>query len=141
MNMTDFDVYMDYLDSHAELEYVVNSTELDTFLYEEYLNRLLNTNHVTSEFFDTGYLIGDFNGLSYNFYEDIVDGMIDGHYYYISSMRDESQADILFDGIELSNDRPGITMVVYDKKEKRVVDVVTWTYDSDQGGTRYYKEK
>ena len=141
MNMTDFNEYMNYLDSHAELEYVVNSTELDTFLYEEYLNRLLNTNDVTLKFFDTGYLIGDFNGLSYNFYEDIVDGMIDGHYYYISSMRDESQADVLFDGIELTNDRPGITMVVYDKKEKRVVDVVTWTYDSDQGGTRYYKEK
>ena len=141
MNITDFNQYIDYLDTHPEYEVLYNSSELDTTLYESYLNKLLKVNNVSSYYGDKGFLIGDFDGLSYNMDEQIRDGMIDGHYYYISSMRGEVQSDILMDGIEYTNDRPGITMAIYDKNARRFVDVITWTYDSDQGGTRYYNEK
>ena len=45
------------------------------------------------------------------------------------------------DNIEYTNDRPGITFVVFDNEKDRAVDSITWTHDSDQGGTRYYLEK
>lgn len=141
MNMTDFNQYTDYLKAHLEYEVLFTSSELDTVAYESYLNKLLGVDDIVDHFYESGYLIGDFDGLSLNFDEHTLDGTIDGHYYYISSMRDSSKADILFDGIEYTNDQPGISIVVYDKAKGRIVDSVTWTYDSDQGGTRYYIEK
>ena len=54
---------------------------------------------------------------------------------------DETLSDVLVDNIEYTNDRPGITFVVFDNEKDKVVDSITWTHDSDQGGTRYYLEK
>ena len=70
-----------------------------------------------------------------------LDGNIGEAYYYLSSQQDETYSDIVVNGIEYTNDNPGITIAVYDKDSGRITDSVTWNTESDQGGVRYYIEK
>lgn len=64
-----------------------------------------------------------------------------GAYYYISSNDNVYFSDIVVNGVEYTNDNEGVTVVVLDEQQNRVVDSITFYPWSDQGGIRYYVEK
>lgn len=66
---------------------------------------------------------------------------IDGTYVYLSSYSDGAMSDIMIGNLEYTNDNAGISMVVYNRAEKRVVDSVTWNTDNGMTGIRYKLEK
>ena len=64
-----------------------------------------------------------------------------GAYYYISSNDNVYYSDIVVNGVEYTNDNEGVTIVVLNEQQNRVVDSITFYPWSDQGGIRYYVEK
>ena len=142
MNITDFDTYIDALQDD---KYVVciTSSYLDSSLYSEYATGLKKLGFDSLKSYITGiYKNGSLQESNTSNEEgQYLESSINGHYVYMSSSSDESYSDILIDNVEYTNDRPGITFVVFDTEKDKVVDSITWTYDTDQGGTRYYLEK
>ena len=142
MNITDFDTYIDALQDD---KYVVciTSSYLDSSLYSEYATGLKKLEFDSLKSYITGiYKNGSLQESNTSSEEgQYLESSINGHYVYMSSSSDESYSDILVDNVEYTNDRPGITFVVFDTEKDKVVDSITWTYDTDQGGTRYYLEK
>ena len=142
MNITDFDTYIDALQDD---KYVVciTSSYLDSSLYSEYESGLKKLGFNSLKSYMTGIYQNSSLQESNTSSEEgqYLESSINGHYVYMSSSSDESYSDILVDNVEYTNDRPGITFVVFDTEKDKVVDSITWTYDTDQGGTRYYLEK
>ena len=142
MNITDFDTYIDALQDD---KYVVciTSSYLDSSLYSEYESGLKKLGFNSLKSYMTGIYQNSSLQESNTSSEEgqYLESSINGHYVYMSSSSDESYSDILVDNVEYTNDRPGITFVVFDTEKDKVVDSITWTYDTDQGGTRHYLEK
>ena len=142
MNITDFN---DYIDAIQDDKYVVliTSSYLDETKYSDYVNGLKKLGFKQFSSYITGvYQNGELVDSNVSDSEaQYLESSVNGHYVYMSSNQDETYSDILVDNIEYTNDRPGISFVVFDTEKDKVVDSITWTYDTDQGGTRYYLEK
>lgn len=142
MNITDFN---DYIDAIQDDKYTVfiTSSYLDETKYSDYVSGLKKLGFKQLSSYITGvYQNGELVDSNVSDSEaQYLESSVNGHYVYMSSNQDETYSDILVDNIEYTNDRPGISFVVFDTEKDRVVDSITWTYDTDQGGTRYYLEK
>lgn len=142
MNITDFN---DYIDAIQDDKYTVfiTSSYLDETKYNDYVSGLKKLGFKQLSSYITGvYQNGELVDSNVSDSEaQYLESSVNGHYVYMSSNQDETYSDILVDNIEYTNDRPGISFVVFDTEKDRVVDSITWTYDTDQGGTRYYLEK
>lgn len=142
MNITDFDSYIDAIQDDKYVV-LITSSYLDETKYADYVNGLKKLGFKQLSSYMTGvYQNGKLVDSNVSDSEaQYLESSINGHYVYMSSNQDETYSDILVDNIEYTNDRPGISAVVYDTEKDKVVDSITWTYDTDQGGTRYYLEK
>ena len=142
MNITDFN---DYIDAIQDDKYTVfiTSSYLDETKYSDYVSGLKKLGFKQLSSYITGvYQNGELVDSNVSDSEaKYLESSVNGHYVYMSSNQDETYSDILVDNIEYTNDRPGISFVVFDTEKDKVVDSITWTYDTDQGGTRYYLEK
>ncbi len=142
MNITDFDAYIDAIQDD-KYTVLITSSYLDETKYSDYVKGLKKLGFDGIHSYITGvYQNGKLLDTNVSDSEaQYLESSINGHYAYISSNQDETYSDILVDNVEYTNDRPGISFVVCDTEQDKVVDSITWTYDTDQGGTRYYLEK
>jgi len=145
MNITDF---AEYLETAVKGNRVllVNSSCIDSVSYSEYLAVLEKYGIKSSAKEDSLYLMAVIeNGMAAKQTVSgdpaYIDGNIGEAYYYVSAQTVPEYSDILVDGLEYTNDNPGITIVAYDKDLGRVTDSVTFNSSSEQGGDRYYIER
>ncbi|MBP3891856.1 MAG: hypothetical protein J6D29_06765 [Solobacterium sp.] len=146
LNITNYEDYLYTIASREDTLIFINSNRLDTKQYQDYLPLLsiFGENKVVTE--DYVYLNGIVeNGMIkeslYSLEPCEKVETIQGHYCYLSSQLDPTHSDILIDNVEYTNDNAGINIVVFDKKLARVVDSITFTTESDQGGIRFFIEQ
>ena len=144
MNITDLSAYLNEA-VKGNRTILINSGKIDSDAYSEFLSVLKDSGMTIPEQ-NTLYLCGVIeNGEAIKQTVSDQPAELDGNagesYYYISSQPDAQFSDILVDGLEYTNDNPGISIVVYDRDLGRVTDSVTWNTESDQGGIRYYIEQ
>ena len=145
MNITQLELY---LNSAVQKNTVllINSNAINTEKYSEYL-RILNAYGMqTPDWNGSVFICGIIEENAFiNQKVSVVPADMDGNigevYYYISSQYDQAYSDILVNGIEYTNDNPGITITVYDKDLGRVTDSITWNVENGLDGVRYYIEK
>lgn len=145
MNITDFEKYMDEVDKLDNIIFVTSSY-LDLAQYEPYLKRFEAYGNFFAIPRNYTYLCGviengQFKDISLFEQETSVIDTDYGHYVYMYTCSDPVQCDITVDGIEYTNDNPGITLVVFSQSKNCVIDSITFDPSSDQGGIRFYIEK
>ncbi|MCR5449974.1 MAG: DUF6056 family protein [Solobacterium sp.] len=145
MNITDLEEYVSAV-KKGNYTLFINSSEISAEKYAEQLG-VLKELGLKAEGTGNIHIAAVYNGQqmaeqSVSEAETYLDGVLDnGDYYYISSNNDAYYCDIAINGCDYTNDNLGISIVVYDPVQARVVDSVTWYPESDQGGIRYYVEK
>lgn len=141
MNITDFETYVETI-NQDKYTVLITTSYLDKTLYADYMKGLQTLGFKELNTYMTGVYQNHLLSSSVSNEEgQYLETSVKGHYVYMCSNFDETLSDVLVDNIEYTNDRPGITFVVFDNEKDKVVDSITWTHDSDQGGTRYYLEK
>ncbi|MBQ1532677.1 MAG: hypothetical protein IIZ57_11085 [Solobacterium sp.] len=145
MNITEMS---DYLEAAVNKGYtlLINSSWIDSNVYANEIHMLGNigldivqkgTIHLAAVY-ENGTIV---NKAVSPLPVDIEGNAECGAYYYISSNDNVYYSDIVVNGVEYTNDNEGVTVVVLDEQQNRVVDSITFYPWSDQGGIRYYVEK
>lgn len=145
MNITEMP---DYLEAAVNKGYtlLINSSWIDSNVYANEIHILGNigldivqkgTIHIAAVY-ENGMIV---NKAVSPLPVDIEGNAECGAYYYISSNDNVYYSDIVVNGVEYTNDNEGVSVVVLDEQQNRVVDSITFYPWSDQGGIRYYVEK
>ena len=134
MNIIDLSDLEEYLSLCKQKGYTIiaASTKMTDEL-QPYAQMLESYGFEVSDGYLTGYCLADGTVISGEVYEE---GGLAGHYSYASSSQDPSNADIMIDGQEYTNNQAGISLVVFDPAGDHAVDSITIEPDQDYGIVR-----
>ena len=141
MNLFELEAYLDTLLTRGDCISIVTSSHLTE--NDAPLLGMVNSKLGTS-FSGEGYLIGTFaaGGIAVTFSPDPIseEYNLAGQYVFASAQEDPSYCDIVINGLECTNDNPGISIVTMEIGSGRILDSVTWS-SLERRGSRHYTEK
>lgn len=142
MNLYDMKQYLKYAISDENLVILV-SDAMDQSVNDSIKNIMLEYG---IDCFENTNVIAIFDGnqlLELNTNDGYIEAemTLDGHYIFATSSDNAVHTDVLVDNIEYTNDCDGITIVVFNKNEQRVVDSVSFNKENGLRGIRRHNEK
>ncbi|MBQ6488337.1 MAG: hypothetical protein IJI75_03835 [Solobacterium sp.] len=143
MNITDYDIYLNAVRDNEDYIVLVTSTDLTDESYTDMywvLQEFLETNHARTGYIAAAVSTADSQVIARE--TEIYEGLtVEGHYFYLSSMEDPENSDIVISTDNLSNKNPGITVSVYSKTKGHLVDEITWRPETRTHGIRSCSEQ
>ena len=122
INITDFDAYVETV-NQDKYTVLITTSYLNKTLYADYMKGLQTLGFKELNTYMTGVYQNHLLSSSVSNEEgQYLETSVNGHDVYMCSNFDETLSDVLVDNIEYTNDRPGITFVVFDNEKDKVVD-------------------
>lgn len=140
MAISDMNTYLHKVIDMDNLVIFLNCSQLDN-RYSDYITQLEKNGIIVNDYDFFGIIIENGKIISNAFSKDGVElyGSINGKSYYIGSYANGSLSDIVIDNIEYTNNQDGINVVVFDKKQGKVIDSISFVLDYGLTGIRYEK--